>query len=206
MARRRIFSLQTVPGLVTSGLLAGAMLATGLVGWRIGLARRGVIPRFPDEPEATAPMAAPRPELKDRDLLLPVQGVEPGALTRSFEDARGGGTRLHHAIDIMAPRGTPVLAVEDGTIVRLHRGGAGGISVYQLDGAGRYGYYYAHLDRYADGLEEGRILRRGEVLGYVGTTGNAPPGTPHLHFAIYEVADPRRPWRGRPVDPYPLWR
>ena len=99
-----------------------------------------------------------------------------------------------------------VLAVEDGRIVRLHHGGAGGITVYQLDGSGRYGYYYAHLERYADGLAEGQKVTRGDVLGYVGTTGNAPPNAPHLHFAIYEVADPKRPWRGRPIDPFPLWR
>ena len=97
-------------------------------------------------------------------------------------------------------------AVEDGRIVRLHNGGAGGITVYQLDPAGRYGYYYAHLDRYAEGLAEGQAVTRGQVLGYVGTTGNAPPGTPHLHFAIYEITDPKRPWRGRPIDPFPLWR
>jgi murein DD-endopeptidase MepM/ murein hydrolase activator NlpD len=99
-----------------------------------------------------------------------------------------------------------VLAVEAGRIARLHHGGAGGITVYELDDASRYGYYYAHLERYADGLVEGKTVARGEVLGYVGTTGNAPPGTPHLHFAIYEVADPKRPWRGRPIDPFPLWR
>ncbi|HUG52554.1 MAG TPA: M23 family metallopeptidase [Vicinamibacteria bacterium] len=205
MARRRLFSLQTVPGLMASGLLMGVMLAAGLAGWRLGMARRAAS-LVPAEPEETAPMAAPDPELKQRGLLLPVQGVDPAALTRSFEDARGGGRRLHHAIDILAPRGTAVVAVEDGPVVRLHRGGAGGISVYQLDPARRYGYYYAHLDRHAAGLHEGQSLRKGDVLGYVGTTGNAPPATPHLHFAIYEVADARRPWRGRPIDPYPLWR
>lgn len=202
---RRTFSLRTVRGLVACGLVAGSVLATALVGWRLVLARRGVI-HVPDEPEATAPVGQPQPELQQRSLLIPVQGVEPAALRNTFGAGRGGGTRVHHALDIMAPRGTPVLAVEDGRIARLHTGGAGGISVYQLDAAGRYGYYYAHLDRYADGLTQGRAVTRGDVLGYVGTTGNAPPGAPHLHFAIYEVADPRRPWRGRPIDPYPLWR
>jgi murein DD-endopeptidase MepM/ murein hydrolase activator NlpD len=99
-----------------------------------------------------------------------------------------------------------VLAVEDGRIVRLHHGGAGGITVYELDASGRYGYYYAHLDHYADGLAEGNEVTRGNVLGFVGTTGNAPPGAPHLHFAIYEVTDVHRPWGGRPIDPFPLWR
>src|SRR5262249_58503629 len=119
-------------------------------------------------------------------LLIPVQGVAPSKLSDTFEDARGGGTRVHHALDIMAPRGTPVQAVEDGRIVRLHRGGAGGISVYQLDGAGRYGYYYAHLDHYADGLKEGEKVTRGDVLGYVGTTGNAAGGAPPPHFSSYQ--------------------
>lgn len=204
--RRRAFSLQTVPGLIACGLVAGGLLATGLVGWRLVLVRRGVVPAVPDEPEAIAPAAEPQPELRERSLLIPVQGVERAALRDTFGAARSGGRRVHHALDIMAPRGTPVLAVEDGRIVRLHRGGAGGITVYQLDLARRYGYYYAHLDRYVDGLKEGQAVTRGDVLGYVGTTGNAPPGAPHLHFAIFEVADARRPWRGRPIDPYPLWR
>jgi murein DD-endopeptidase MepM/ murein hydrolase activator NlpD len=201
--RRRAFSLHTVPGLIACGLLAGAVLAAVIVGWRLVLIARGLVP---DEPEATAPAGLPEGDLRARTLLIPVKGVAAAALSDNFADSRGGGTRVHHALDIMAPRGTPVLAVEDGRIVRLHRGGAGGITVYQLDGAARYGYYYAHLDRYADGLAEGQPVTRGDVLGYVGTTGNAPPGAPHLHFAIYEVEDPKRPWRGKPIDPFPLWR
>ena len=203
---RRTFSLHTVRGLIACGLVAGVVLAIGLVGWRLVLLSRGVIEAMPDEPEATSSAIEPQPELRERSLLIPVQGVAPAALRDNFNDARGGGLRVHHALDIMAARGTPVLAVEDGRIVRLHKGGAGGITVYQLDGSGRYGYYYAHLDQYADGLAEGKAVTRGDVLGFVGTTGNAPPNAPHLHFAIYEVADPKRPWRGRPIDPYPLWR
>ena len=203
---RRTFSLHTVRGLIASGLLAGAVFAIGLIGWRLVLLGRGVIEPMPDEPEATAAAAEPQPELRERSLLIPVKGIAPAALRDNFNDARGGGLRVHHALDIMAPRGTPVLAVEDGKVVRLHRGGAGGITVYQLDGSGRYGYYYAHLDQYADGLAEGKKVTRGDVLGFVGTTGNAPPNAPHLHFAIYEVEDAKRPWRGRPIDPYPLWR
>jgi len=203
---RRTFSLHSVRGLIATGLAAGAVFGVTLIAWRLVLIHRGAIPAFPEEPEATAPVVAPAADLRDRRLLIPVQGVVPASLTDTFYDARAGGLRVHHALDILAPRGTPVLAVEDGRVIRLHKGGAGGITVYQLDTAGRYGYYYAHLDHYADGVKEGMTVRRGNVLGYVGTTGNAPPGTPHLHFAIYEVADPRRPWRGRPIDPYPLWR
>ena len=202
---RRTFSLSTVRGLIACGLVAGAVLAVGLVGWRLVLLSRGVIEAVPDEPEATSPAAEPRPDLRERSLLIPVQGVAPAALRDDFNDARAGGLRVHHALDIMAARGTPVLAVEDGRIVRLHQGGSGGITVYQLDRAGRYGYYYAHLDRYANGLAEGKTVTRGDVLGFVGSTGNASRNAPHLHFAIYEVDDPRRPWRGRPINPYPLW-
>jgi murein DD-endopeptidase MepM/ murein hydrolase activator NlpD len=204
--RRGAFSLHTARGLVLSGLVAGGVLAVTLVAWRLVLVERGLVPAIPDEPEAVAPAAMPEADLRERTLLIPVQGMPASKLTDTFSDARGGGARVHHALDIMAARGTPVLAVEDGTVVRLHHGGAGGITVYQLDGTGRYGYYYAHLERYADGLAEGAHVTRGDVLGYVGTTGNAPPGAPHLHFAIYEVADPKRPWRGRPIDPFPLWR
>ena len=197
----------TLPRLVVAGLLSGAALAVVLVGWRLVLIHRGAAAAAePTEPEAIAPPGPPQADLRDRGLLLPVEGVAPATLTDTFEDPRAGGFRVHHALDIMAPRGTPVLAAADGRIVQLHEGGAGGITVYELDTTGRYGYYYAHLDRYAAGLAEGQAVRRGDRLGYVGTTGNAPPGTPHLHFAIYEVADPRHPWRGRPIDPYPLWR
>jgi murein DD-endopeptidase MepM/ murein hydrolase activator NlpD len=203
---RRTFSLHTVSGLIACGLVAGAVLAVAVIGWRLVLLARGAIEVMPDEPEASSAAGEPQPDLRERSLLIPVKGVAPASLTDNFNDARAGGLRVHHALDIMAARGTPVLAVEDGRIVRLHHGGAGGITVYQLDAAGRYGYYYAHLDRYADGLTEGQKVTRGDVLGYVGTTGNAPPNAPHLHFAIYEVADPKRPWRGRPIDPFPLWR
>jgi murein DD-endopeptidase MepM/ murein hydrolase activator NlpD len=106
----------------------------------------------------------------------------------------------------MAPRGTAVVAVDGGTVSQLGNSGAGGITVYQLDEAGRYAYYYAHLDRLAPGLAEGQAVRRGDVLGYVGTTGNAPASAPHLHFAIYVIADGKTRWGGRPVNPYPLWR
>jgi peptidoglycan LD-endopeptidase LytH len=180
--RRGPFSLRTVRGLIACGLVAGSVLAAVMVVWRLILIDRGLVP---DEPVATAPAAEPKPELRERTLLIPVQGVPASALADNFADSRGGGTRVHHALDIMAPRGTPVLAAGDGSVIRLHRGGAGGITVYQLDGAGRYGYYYAHLARYADGLAEGQRVARGDVLGYVGTTGNAPPSAPHLHFAIY---------------------
>jgi peptidoglycan LD-endopeptidase LytH len=156
-------------------------------------------------PGAGAPDIVPPPaDLLARDLAFPVRGIDPGSIANTFTDARGA-TRVHNAMDIMAPRGTAVVAVDAGTVSRLGKGGAGGITVYQIDEAGRYAFYYAHLDRLAAGLAEGQAVRRGDVLGYVGTTGNAPSGAPHLHFAIFGV-DARTRWGGRPINPHPLWQ
>ena len=119
-----------------------------------------------------------------------------------FAQRRGGGSRGHEAVDILAPRHTPVVAVEDGTIARLFNSKAGGITVYQFDPTGQFCYYYAHLQRYAAGLRDGQRVSKGDVIGYVGTTGNAPPNTPHLHFAIFQLTDAKRWWEGRPIDPY----
>jgi murein DD-endopeptidase MepM/ murein hydrolase activator NlpD len=156
--------------------------------------------------EVAAPSLAPPPsaELARRDLLMPVEGVRPEALTRQFSDTRG--SRRHEAIDILAPRGTPVKAVEDGRVARLFFSKAGGITIYQFDPTERFCYYYAHLDRYAPGLRENDQIRRGQVIGYVGTTGNAPKETPHLHFAVFQLNAEKRWWEGTPVDPYDLLR
>ena len=161
----------------------------------------GVVPPSPPpDPVPEAPIA----ELAARDLVVPVEGIAPDALVRSFDEARGG--RRHEAIDILAPRNTPVMAIEDGTVARLFYSKAGGITLYQFDPTGRYCYYYAHLERYADGLAEGQELRRGQVIGYVGTSGNAPKETPHLHFAIFRLAGAKRWWEGTPIDPYDVLR
>lgn len=156
-----------------------------------------VVPSTPAETTLAGPAAA---ALLDRDLLVPVEGVSPGQLLRTFADRRG--SRLHEAIDILAPRNTPVLAVEDGTVARLFFSKAGGITIYQFDPAERYTYYYAHLERYADGLAEGQRVTRGQVIGYVGVSGNAPKDTPHLHFAIFRLTSSKRWWEGTPIDPY----
>jgi murein DD-endopeptidase MepM/ murein hydrolase activator NlpD len=145
-------------------------------------------------------------ELDRRDLLIPVQGVTAEHLTGSQFDDKRGGARKHEALDILAPRNTPVLAVENGTIARLFLSKAGGITVYQFDPTGSYAYYYAHLERYADGLREGQQVRRGQTLGYVGTSGNAPKDTPHLHFAIFRLTEEKRWWEGTPIDPYEVLR
>ena len=143
--------------------------------------------------------------LRRRRLTVPVRGVSRGELIDNFRDPRGGG-RSHEGIDILAPRGTPVVAVEDGVIRKLFLSQPGGITVYQYDPTESYAYYYAHLQRYASGLGEGRRVRRGQVLGYVGTSGNAPSDTPHLHFAIYRLGADKRWWEGTPLDPYRVLR
>ncbi len=139
---------------------------------------------------------APRP------MIVPVAGVPRTAMRDMFDEARGG--HRHEAIDILAPRGTPVIATDDGVVQKLFTSVAGGLTVYEFDPDQRFCYYYAHLDGYAAGLHEGQPLRRGEILGYVGTTGNAPKDTPHLHFALIRLDPDRRWWKGTYVNPYPL--
>jgi murein DD-endopeptidase MepM/ murein hydrolase activator NlpD len=145
-------------------------------------------------------------ELRRRGLDLPVEAAEAERMKGAFEARRGGGSRRHEAVDILAPRGTPVRAVEDGTVAKLFLSKAGGITIYQFDRSERFTYYYAHLDRYAEGLREGQRLERGDIIGYVGTTGNAPRNTPHLHFAIFELTPQKHWWEGTPVDPYLVFR
>jgi peptidoglycan LD-endopeptidase LytH len=152
-------------------------------------------PVAPHEPEAA------RDPLAARGLAIPVRGVEPRDLRDNFSSRRG--KRAHNALDIMAPRGTPVVAADDGRVARVYHHPLGGLSVYQYDPREEFAYYYAHMDRFAEDLREGRVLRRGEVLGYVGTTGNASPTAPHLHFAVYRLGADRKWWRGKPVNPYP---
>jgi peptidoglycan LD-endopeptidase LytH len=157
--------------------------------------RTGVIP-------SSAPEAK---ELAARNLEIPVSGVRTDALVRSYHDARSGG-REHEALDILAPRGTPVVAVEDGTVAKLFVSKAGGNTIYQFDPGREYSYYYAHLERYADGLTDGMAVKRGQVIGYVGTSGNAPKNTPHLHFAVFRLTPEKHWWEGTPVDPFDILR
>jgi murein DD-endopeptidase MepM/ murein hydrolase activator NlpD len=143
--------------------------------------------------------------LRDRLLEVPVDGVSRHDLRDTFADLRGS-SRAHEAIDIMAPRRTPVVAVDDGRIEKLFTSKAGGLTIYQFDPSETYSYYYAHLDGYADGLQEGRTVKQGELLGYVGSTGNASADAPHLHFAIFRLTPERQWWRGEPLNPYPVLR
>jgi murein DD-endopeptidase MepM/ murein hydrolase activator NlpD len=139
-------------------------------------------------------------ELRAHGLLVPVQGIRREDIVSNFDDNRGGGRR-HEALDILAARGTPVLAAEDGRIVKLFTSARGGLTIYQFDPSERFCYYYAHLDRYVDGLAEGQTVKRGQVIAYVGTTGNAPQNTPHLHFAINRLGQEKKWWDGTPLDP-----
>jgi murein DD-endopeptidase MepM/ murein hydrolase activator NlpD len=159
------------------------------------------------EPAATVPPAPVSPTeageivaLRARDLKLPVDGVDRKDLRNTFADARG--SRTHEALDILAPRGTKVRAVEDGRVQKLFTSKAGGLTIYEFDPTQTFAYYYAHLDRYEEGLREGQMVKRGDVIGYVGSTGNASPDAPHLHFAIFRLGPEKQWWKGEPINPY----
>ncbi|PWF49352.1 M23 family metallopeptidase [Massilia glaciei] len=150
-------------------------------------------------PATRAPDAPPAPV----KLLLPVEGVKLSELSDGFDQPRGKD-RHHEALDIMAPKGAKVFAVADGKLVKLFNSKAGGLTIYQFDPTEQYAYYYAHLDRYADGVTEGMALKRGDVIGYVGVTGNSAPDAPHLHFAVVELTSEKQWWKGTPINPFPL--
>jgi len=144
--------------------------------------------------------------LRGRQLLLPVANVRARTLHSSFDDPRDGGGRLHLALDILAPRGTPVLAADDGRVWTVRQNALGGLTVYTVDPADRFVFYYAHLDRYQPGLVDGLPILKGDTLGYVGTTGNAPPNVPHLHFQAARIGPDHKWWTGAPFDPTPYLR
>ncbi|MDB4908111.1 MAG: Membrane protein related to metalloendopeptidase [Gemmatimonadetes bacterium] len=152
----------------------------------------------------SAPITASQVELDAlaSAMIIPVQGVQSSALHDAYAEARGG--RVHEAIDILAPRGTPVLSAADGKLMKVHESVAGGHMVYAADASDRFVLMYGHLERYADGLQPGMALRQGQVIGYVGTSGNANANTPHLHFAIARGRPSVAWWRGTAVNPYPL--
>lgn len=157
----------------------------------------------PFVPGAASVVPADVPAMENNVLLIPVSGVQRNQLTDTFNDARGGG-RVHDAMDIMAPKGTPVLAVADGKIAKLFNSKLGGLTIYQFDTAEVHAYYYAHLDSYAPDIKEGDLIMRGDVIGYVGSTGNANPAGPHLHFAIFVLGPEKKWWQGTAINPYPL--
>jgi len=143
--------------------------------------------------------------VRSRRLQLPVAGIHSDQLADSFDEPRDG-TRRHRAIDILAPRGTPVLAADDGRVLRVSWNSAGGNTVYATDVEGRIVYYYAHLDHYRDALAAGMPLAKGDTIGFVGTTGNAPKDIPHLHFQIMRMPHDGKYWNGEPINPYAILR
>lgn len=153
----------------------------------------------------TAPAAPAAAHTPPSLLRVPVLGVTAENLSDNYADPRGDG-RIHEAIDIMAPTGTPVIAVADGTIIKMFNSVPGGLTIYQFDVTGKLAYYYAHLDRYAANLKEDQSVSRGDLIGYVGATGNADPLAPHLHFAIFQLGPDKQWWKGAPINPYSLFQ
>jgi murein DD-endopeptidase MepM/ murein hydrolase activator NlpD len=152
---------------------------------------------------AAAATPSPTQPATPNALLIPVAGVRAAQLTDTFNDSRDG-TRRHEALDIMAARGTPVLAASDGTVAKLFTSVPGGLTIYEFDPTSTYAYYYAHLDHYAPGLAEGKAIKRGDLIAYVGSTGNASADAPHLHFAIFVLGPEKQWWKGTANDPHPL--
>jgi peptidoglycan LD-endopeptidase LytH len=198
-------------GAAATGFLTGILVMSLPRGGSPAVAERELVaPSHTSAPAAAPPAIAPPTigadpleDLRKRHLGLPVQGLTRHDLRDTFEEMRAG-TRRHEALDIVAPRDTPVLAVEDGRVAKLFLSKPGGNTIYQFDPTSTYAYYYAHLARYADGLKDGDRIERGQVIGYVGTSGNAPPDAPHLHFAIFKLTDAKRWWQGIAIDPYPV--
>jgi murein DD-endopeptidase MepM/ murein hydrolase activator NlpD len=191
-------------GSVMTFLLAGLFL----------FASNGAAMRTDDGPaptpaEIAAVLGTNRPEaaqayVSPAGLMLPVQGIRPAQIVDTYSSARAGGARVHNALDIMAPRGSLVLAAAEGTVERLHYSAGGGITAYVRSPDGHWMYYYAHLDSYAPGLAAGQRLERGDPIGRVGSTGNANAAWPHLHFAVHRMNASDRWYQGAPVNPYPL--
>ena len=183
-----------------------------IVGWTLAACLAGAVTFL----AATIRVIEPRPEASPSSepamsaapapaLVVPVAGVGVSKLRSNWGEARGGGARGHQGLDIMAPAGTPVIAAADGMVEKLYLSkGGGGITLDQRAAGGRRMLYYAHLASYAPGIAEGRQVRAGETLAYVGDTGNAGAGNHHLHFAVARMAPGEGWWQGMPVDPYPL--
>ncbi|MEJ7805500.1 MAG: M23 family metallopeptidase [Telluria sp.] len=202
-----VVAVAPCPAVVTAPVAAGTVIAPG------SLPAAPVVPTdlseadLPLRPvqtaaEAAAPAATPAAATANK-LLIPVEGMKLAQLSDNFDQPRGA-ERHHEALDIMAPKGTKVLAVADGKIAKLFESKAGGLTVYQFDPTDKLAYYYAHLDKYADGLKEGAPIKRGELIGYVGVTGNSSPTAPHLHFAVFELTPEKQWWKGTPLNPFPL--
>jgi murein DD-endopeptidase MepM/ murein hydrolase activator NlpD len=183
-------------------ILVASVVAAGAAAYGIQYQRKRAAP--PDVVEHTAELARPPndPAIADAGMVLPIAGLKAAEIQDTYYQSRGG-ERIHEATDILAPRGTPVRAMVDGVIQKLFLSKPGGNTIYEFDLAGVMCYYYAHLDHYAEGLNEGQGVHAGDVIGYVGTTGNADPNTPHLHLAFLKLNAEKQWWKGTPENPYP---
>jgi peptidoglycan LD-endopeptidase LytH len=158
----------------------------------------------PPEPTGTETVTPDDLALLTREIAMPLDSIDPMKLRSNFDERRGGGTRQHQALDLMAPRGTPIRSAAKGRVMKLFESGNGGLMAYAADSSERFILVYAHLDAYAAGLTDGAPLARGQLIGYVGSTGNASPSAPHLHFAIARSADVQRWSKGKAIDPLPV--
>jgi murein DD-endopeptidase MepM/ murein hydrolase activator NlpD len=199
MGRAAILSIVIATAIVTATLTSAF--------WFVAF-NSGALASGPDSAPAPAtPVEPQRPALVigPGGLAIPVAGVRPEQLQDTYTQSRAGGARVHNAIDIMAPLGTPVVAAAPGTVEKLFNSqGGGGITAYIRSPDRQWVYYYAHLDAYAPGLREGQAVRQGDPIGTVGFTGNANPAGPHLHFAVHRMAEGEDWHEGTAVNPYPL--
>jgi len=213
---RRLFDLETARGLLAFGAALGLLLFPLLWAAHVGVARVRERPHRAPEPRRVQPAQpsrtpSPAPSSTEKthgpELLMPVRGVVPSSVPASFGEMRGD--RRHRGLDIHAPRGTPIVAAIDGTLTSLLTSSRGGTEIYQHDSSGRYCLYYAHLQRYARGAREGLAVKRGDLIAYVGSTGNAPQNAPHLHFGLFDIEGRPQATRrcdGKALDPRPLLR
>jgi murein DD-endopeptidase MepM/ murein hydrolase activator NlpD len=195
-------------GLTLAGACSRPVLYYPTDGIAPAAASSPATPAAPAEPAVAVPVDPNAAELsateylRTRHLMVPVAGADMARVPDSYFEPRDGGERTHRALDILAPRGTPILAADDGKIIRMSNSTLGGITMYTVDPTGRIVYYYAHMDHYNDAMSPGRAITRGDTLGFVGTTGNAPKDTPHLHFQIMRWPADGKYWNGDPIDPF----
>ncbi len=196
----------SAPCVTTPATPASAPAVTGATPASAPSATSPAAPTSPSAPTSIPPTpTAPTtpPVVTGSGLISPVAGIPPSQLVDTYTQSRSAG-RLHEAIDIMAPAGTPVLAAIDGPVAKLFTSKLGGLTIYQFDPDGRRVYYYAHLQGYAPGLAEGQAVKQGQVIGYVGSTGDASPEAPHLHFSVGDLGPEKQWWKSTPMNPYPL--
>ena len=191
-----------VTNLFTAVIVAALTSAFWIVAFNNGSEKK---PKRQPSPSVPKPAVDPELVIGPTGLAIPVKGVQASDLVDTFTQSRAGGGRVHNSIDIMAPHGTPVVAAAPGTLEKLfYSEGGGGITAYVRSPDKRFIYYYAHLQGYAPGLQEGQPIKRGDPIGTVGSTGNADPGGPHLHFSIQRMEPGEKWYGGTPINPYPL--